>query len=198
LADKLYANVSHDNGETFAETVEVDPTLNPCNCCTTSSVYAADGKLAVLYREETNNDRDMYLVSWDQAHNQVSRTRVSVTPWKTDSCPMSYYTIARNGEGFTAVWPTKDQVFFARLDSKGETLSPAEIETPGRSGHRTGMLALSASNGATLVAWKNDNALGWQLYDAEGQPVGSAGSVASEGSGVAGITTDERGFLLFK
>jgi hypothetical protein len=36
LSDKLYANVSHDNGETFAPFVEVDPGYNPCNCCTTS------------------------------------------------------------------------------------------------------------------------------------------------------------------
>ena len=56
LADKLYANVSHDNGETFAPFAEIDSSFNPCNCCTTSAAYGADGRLAVLYREETGND----------------------------------------------------------------------------------------------------------------------------------------------
>jgi hypothetical protein len=52
LSGKLYANVSSDHGKTFAPAVEIDPTADPCDCCTTSAVYGADGKLAVLYREE--------------------------------------------------------------------------------------------------------------------------------------------------
>ncbi len=50
LSDKLYANVSHDNGRTFAPWLEINPAYDPCNCCTTSAVYGPDGKLAVLYR----------------------------------------------------------------------------------------------------------------------------------------------------
>jgi len=66
LSGKLYANVSHDDGKTFAAQVEINPAYDPCNCCTTSAVYNTGGKLAVLYREETNNERDMFLVLWDQ------------------------------------------------------------------------------------------------------------------------------------
>ena len=84
LSDRLYANVSHDNGETFGPNVEIDPAYNPCNCCTTSAAYGDDGRLAVLYREETNNDRDMYLVLWDQQRGRTSRARISQSPWKLD------------------------------------------------------------------------------------------------------------------
>jgi hypothetical protein len=62
LSGKLFYMVSHDNGETFTARRELDPTFNPCDCCTTSMAYGPDGKLALLYREETNNERDMYLV----------------------------------------------------------------------------------------------------------------------------------------
>src|SRR5204863_314514 len=87
LSDKLFAMRSRDNGETFTASAELDPAWNPCNCCTTSSAYGPDGKLALLYREETNNDRDMYLVLWDQSgETKPSRTRVSTTPWKIDGC----------------------------------------------------------------------------------------------------------------
>ncbi len=55
LSGKLYANVSRNGGKTFASAVEIDPSFDPCDCCTTSSVYGADGLLAVLYREETDN-----------------------------------------------------------------------------------------------------------------------------------------------
>lgn len=198
LSDKLYANVSHDNGRTFAPWLEINPAYDPCNCCTTSAVYGADGKLAVLYREETNNDRDMYLILWDQGQSQESRTRVSSTLWKIDSCPMTYYSISRSQDGFVAAWPNKGQIYFARLDSQGHLLPPGEIKTPGSAGHRTGVLALSGPGRSTLVAWKKDDHLGWQLYDANGQPSGSPGSMPSPGNGIAGVVDKNGRFLLFR
>jgi hypothetical protein len=198
LSDKLYANVSHDNGETFEPSAEINPRYNPCNCCTTSASYGEDGKLAVLYREETNDERDMYLVLWDQERGQMTRKRVSRTLWKIDACPMSYYTVTRERGGFVAVWPTKGEIYFARLDGKGDPSPPAEIKTPGRSGMRTGMLALSGPDGKTLVAWKKDGRIGWQLYDVEGQPTGSPGSAKGSGNGVAGVVGKDGRFVLFR
>jgi hypothetical protein len=198
LSGKLYANVSHDGGKTFGPKVEINPAYDPCNCCTTSAVFGADGKLAVLYREETNNERDMYLVLWDEGHKEVSRPRISTTSWKIDACPMTYYTVSRSGDGFTAVWPTKGDVYFARLDAKGNLLPPGEIKTPGRSGMRTGMVALDAPGGGTLVAWRQDDSVKWQLYDAKGQPSGSVGSAKSAGAGVAGVVDKGGHFILFR
>jgi hypothetical protein len=140
----------------------------------------------------------MYLVLWDQERGQASRTRISTTLWKIDACPMTYYAISRNSTGFAAVWPTREKVYFARLDAKGNLLPPGEIKTPGRGGMRTGLLALSASDGSTLVAWKKDDQMGWQLYDLLGQPVGSPGSARSSGSGVAGVVDKNGHFLLFR
>ena len=198
LSGKLYANVSNDDGKTFAPAVEIDPTYDPCDCCTTSAEYAADGKLAVLYREETKDERDMYMVLWDQTQGKVSRTRVSTTLWKIKACPMSYYTLSRTQSGLVAVWPTEQQIYFARLDHRGTLLPPVEIGTPGKAGHRTGMLALSAPDGSTLVAWTKDHQLGWQFYDAKGQASESAGSATSSGDGVAGVVTKDDHFILFR
>jgi len=198
LSDKLYANVSHDNGESFAPFVELDTRFNPCNCCTTSAAYGEDGRLAVLYREETNNERDMYLVLWDQDRGEMSRKRVSSTLWNVDACPMSYYTISRERDGFLAVWPTRGEIYFARLDAKGGPSYPAEIKTSGTSGMRTGMLALSAPDGNTLVAWKKDDQIGWQLYGVGGRPVGKPGSAKSSGNGVAGVVNKDGCFILFR
>jgi hypothetical protein len=198
LSDRLYANVSHDNGETFLPFVELNTRYNPCNCCTTSAVYGADGRLAVLYREETDNERDMYLVLWDQGRGQMDRSRISRTLWRVDACPMTYYTIARDRSGFVAVWPTSGQIYFARLDGRGEPWQPGEIKTPGRSGMRTGMLALSAPDGKTLVAWKNGEQVGWQLYTGRGEPLGQPGSAPSFGNGVAGVVGKDGRFTLFR
>jgi hypothetical protein len=198
LSGKLYANVSRDNGKTFSPNAEIDRAWNPCDCCTTSADYGADGKLAVLYREETNNERDMFLVLWDQERNQTSRTRISSTLWKIDGCPMTYYSVARRQDGFVAIWPTKGQVYFTRLDGTGTPQSPAEIKTPGTTGMRTGMVALSSTDGSTLVAWKKDNQLGWQLYDQRGRPSGTPDSTKSAGNGVAGVRAKSGDLVLFR
>ena len=198
LSGKLYANVSHDNGETFAPAVELDPTYNPCDCCTTSCTYGSDGRLALLYREETRNERDMHLVLWDQEQGRMTRKRVGSTPWMIDGCPMTYFTVTPDRDGFVTAWPTKGRIYFARLDDRGASSKPAEIMTPGKSGMRTGILALAAADGSTLVAWSKDSQVGWQLYDAKGVPVGSPGSVESRGNGVAGALGKDGRFILFR
>jgi len=198
LSGKLFTMVSHDNGETFGKYGEPNPAWNPCDCCTTAAVYGTDGNLALLYREETDNERDMFVVLSDQrGKSKPLRAPVSDTLWKLNGCPMTYFTITRTDTGYVAAWPTKGQVYFARLDKAGAALPPGEIKTPGTSGMRNGLVALSASDGATLVAWKNKDVLGWQLYDAKGQPQGEPGSAKSAGSGAAGVVLPDGKFLVF-
>jgi len=79
----------------------------------------------------------------------------------------------------------------------GAVQPPGAIKTPGTSGMRTGVLALSANDGATLVAWKDKDVLGWQLYDTKGQPQGNPGSAKSPGNGVAGGALPSGKFVLF-
>jgi hypothetical protein len=197
LSGKLFAMTSRDGGETFTASKELNPAWNPCDCCTTASTYGRDGKLALLYREETGNDRDIYLALWDQSRDaQPLRTRISSTPWKIEGCPMTYFTITPTATGYVAAWPTKGQVYFARLDKGGTVLPPGEIRTPGTNGMRMGLLTLSAADGVTLVAWKNKDVLGWQLYDPKGQPQGNPGSAASPGNGAAGVVLADGRFIL--
>ena len=198
LSGKLFAMVSRDNGENFGASAEMNPAWNPCDCCTTSAAYGKDGKLAVLYREETNNDRDMYMVLWDQKRGaKPRRHRISTAGWKINGCPMTYFTIMPTDTGYVATWPTKGQIYFARLNKSGAVLPPGAIKTPGINGMRTGVLALSAADGVTLVSWKHKDILGWQLYDAKGEPAGKPGSTASPGNGAAGVALRDGHFVLF-
>lgn len=198
LADRLYANVSEDGGKTFAGTVEIDPTSDPCNCCTTSCTYGADGRLAVLYREETDNARDMHLILWNQESGNVARTQISRKTWKIDACPMTYYSIVPNRDGYLAVWPTKGQIFFTKMDSDGVPRSASDIPTNGKAGMRTGVTSLVARDGSVIVAWKIDGQLGWQEFDSGDRPKGRPGSAASPGTGVAGVVTTGGTVLLFQ
>jgi hypothetical protein len=197
LAGKLYANLSHDGGRTFTANAEINPAYDPCDCCTTQAVYGADGDLAVLYREETDNQRDMYLVLVAKDGSQ-SRTRVSSTLWNINGCPMTYFALSATKEGYIAAWPTKGEIYFAHLDRKGKVLPPGEIKTAGRSGMRSGVVALSASDGTTLIAWRHQEEIGWQIYDLEGRPRGAPGSIKSAGKGAAGIVDEHGRFILFR
>jgi hypothetical protein len=198
LSGKLYAMTSRDSGETFTASAEINPAWNPCDCCTTAATYGADGRLALLYREETDNQRDLFVVVWDQRDgSEPLRQRISRTPWKIETCPMTYYTISRAGTGYVAAWPTKGQVYFARLNPDGTPSLTGEVKTPGTTGMRAGLLALGASDGATLIAWKNKDVLGWQLYDSNNQPQGAPGSAASPGNGAAAVVLGDGRFLVF-
>ena len=198
MADKLFANISQDGGETFGSTIEIDSAVNPCNCCTTSSVIAADGRVAILYREETNNERDMYVAMWDYEKNRATKTRISATPWKIDSCPMTYYSIARSEDGLVAAWPTKGEIYFARLNDDGTSRTPKEVKTPGACGMRTGVLTLPTTEGRTLVAWNKDDHVGWQLYDDRGRPSGQPGAARSTGKGVAAVLAKNGDVVVFR
>lgn len=198
LSGKLFVMESRDGGESFAPIVELDDSSNPCDCCTTSTAYGPDGRVAVLYREETNDERDMHLILWDQARGaKASRTRISGVGWKIAACPMTYFTINRTDQGYVAAWPTKGEVYFARLSKDGAVLPPGEIRTPGSAGMRNGVLGLGASDGATLVAWKNKDTLGWQLYDSHGRSEGEPGTAESQGHGAAGVVLRDGRFLVF-
>ena len=138
--------VSSERMDGDIASAEINPAWDPCNCCTTSAAYGKDGKLALLYREETNNERDIYMVLWDQSgRTKPSRARISSTPWKIEGCPMTYFTITPTDTGYVAAWPTKGQVYFARLDKDGAVLPPGEIKTPGTSGMRTARMYCAGS-----------------------------------------------------
>jgi len=169
LAEKLFANFLRGGGKTFAPNTEINGTYLPCECCTTSAAYGANGDLAVLYRERTNNQRDMHVIII-HPDGSKARTRISSTLWKIGACPMTYFMISPAAKGYVAAWPTKGDVYFARLDAHGQVLPPGEIKTPGHSGMRSAVIALSAPGGESLVAWKHVDEVGWQIYDQQGRP----------------------------
>jgi len=197
LSDKLFANFSRDGGKTFSSNAEISEECDPCPCCTTSSVFGANGDLAVLYREEGGNNRDMYVLI-DHRDGRISRKRISSTLWNIDACPMSCFNISRAGDGYIAAWPTKGQVFFVKLDKDGNQLPPGEIATGGQAAMHEGILALAALDGETLISWAHASRLNWQLFNATGRPAGSEGSTIEDGKWAAGVVLADSRVVLFQ
>ncbi len=197
LAEKLYANFSRDGGKTFSPNAEISTDVDPCPCCTTSSVFGASGDLAVLYREEAGDNRDMWVII-DHRDGRITRKRISSTLWKIDACPMSCFTISRAGEGYVAAWPTKGRVFFVKLDRDGNQLPPGEVATSGSAIMHEDVLALGGPTGESLIAWKHGGMLNWQLFNAAGRPTGLGGSIEGAGKWAAGVGRADGHFVLFQ
>jgi hypothetical protein len=196
LKGKVFCALSRDGGKTFTPGAELNPSYNPCPCCTTAATYGNDGKLAVLYREQTNDERDIQMVLVAADGRQV-RQKASTTPFKVNSCPMSYYNVSPTKDGFAAAWPTKGEVYFSRFSADGKILPPGEIKTAGRSGMRTGIITLTNPSGETLVAWNGDNKLGWQVIDPTGA-AGRSGNSETRGKGIAAVMDKEGSFIVFQ
>ena len=79
-----------------------------------------------------------------------------------------------------------------------QLVSPGEIRVPGRTGMRTGLIALGAPDREALVAWKDKGQLNWQLYDHDGRPEGGRGSAPSAGKATAGLVDNGGRFVLFR
>jgi hypothetical protein len=110
---------------------------------------------------------------------------------------MTYFNVVRSSNGFVAVWPTKSNIYFARMNEHGGLQPPIEIKTPGTTGMRTGMLALNDTEGNTLIVWKDLGKLMWQLYDRDGVASSETGSVDSSGNAIAGTADRQGNFVLF-
>jgi hypothetical protein len=197
LSGKLYANFSGDAGQTFSSNAEISAECDPCPCCTTSSVFAPNGDLGILYREEADNNRDMYILI-KHRDGRLTRRRISSTGWKIGACPMSCFSITIAPKGYIAAWPTKGQVYFARLDEEGNPMPPVEVATSGRAIMHEGVLGLSTRDGQVLVAWNHDGRLNWRRYDSSAAPIGPIGSIATSGKAAAGVTLGDSRFLLFQ
>ena len=142
------------------------PPTSSANAAQTRAALGANGDLAILYREKTDNRRDMYLVliKKDGSH---TRTRVSQIPWEINACPMTYWDFRPAGDGYIAVWPTRGTLYFNRISADGKPVSAVEIKTDGRTAMRSQPLALTNEKGEVLIAWREQKSLQWQVYDAQ-------------------------------
>jgi hypothetical protein len=193
MAERVYASVSHNGGDSFS--APQDLKTDPCECCGSRAAYADDDSLAVLYRDKANNDRDTYLAILRPGARQFTHTKVSQTVWYIESCPMTGSFLSTTPGGLVAGWETKGQIYFARLNRRGQLLSAGEIHAAERGRYP---VVLTAPDGITLVAWKNDTTLQWQLFDANDQRQGQGGTATSNtGDRPAGVVTKDGTFLLF-
>ena len=172
---------SGDSGKTFAaETPAWTEPTGACGCCGMAMFAARDGSLFALYRSATEDvHRDIYFLA--SKDHGASFQGSLVQRWEINACPMSSMSFTESAGTTYAAWETGGQVYYGRVAGSaiGRIMS-APGEGKGRKHPR-----LAANNrGEVLMAWtegtgwQRGGSVAWQIFDAQGKPVGEKGTSA--------------------
>ena len=198
----VFLTVSRDGGASFEPARRVSPEAEgACACCGLAAATDAAGAVHVSYRGAGDNVRrgQRLLTSTDRGRTFSDRL---VHPWELGACPVSTTSLLAGPGGLTVAWETQGQVHFADADR------PDAVRTPpgeARFRRKNPVVAVDPA-GDTLLAWGDGpgfsfgGSLHWQVFDADGRPVGEPGGGAAtviEGSTVAAVVQDGRFLVVF-
>lgn len=110
---RIYSAVSRDHGATWASDVLVyaSPSGTVCECCHPSVAIDPDGRIAIMFRNSLDGNRDMYLARSDDGIRFTAAAKLGTGSWAVNACPMDGGSLALASDGFTATWRREDVVF---------------------------------------------------------------------------------------
>ena len=113
--NKIYGAKSVDGGKTWSKNILIyaSPDSTVCECCK-PSVVMQKNKVAVMFRNWLNGNRDLYLIQSNDAGNSFSEAeKLGTGSWKLNGCPMDGGNIAINNKGeVQTVWRRKSKIYF--------------------------------------------------------------------------------------
>ena len=111
---KVYASHSTDGGQTWSPNVPVykSPDGSVCECCHPSIVVGPDERPHVLFRNQLEGNRDMYVISGNANGDFTGATLHGDSHWPLNRCPMDGGMLAIDGAGRVATaWRREEEVF---------------------------------------------------------------------------------------
>ena len=129
----IYAAVSRDHGATWSpdRLVYTSPSGSVCECCHPSVAVADDGRVAIMFRNQVDGRRDMYVVESRDGAAFGEAVKQGRGTWVLEACPMDGGALAL-GPGVTdAVW-RREATLYATV-TRAASATDAEVELgPGR------------------------------------------------------------------
>jgi hypothetical protein len=180
---RVFAAVSRDGAATWAHDVDVyaSPSGSVCECCHPSAVVSADGRVGVMFRNQVEGRRDMYLAWSRDGRSFGPASKLGEGTWPLRACPMDGGGVAMAAADAITTWRREDGIFVAapsaperRIDEgrdpvvavNGRTVEVAWTAADGtvtfaRGDERTTIgpgrfPALLALGDRTLLAWEDD------------------------------------------
>ncbi len=135
---QIWAASSADGGRTWAEAKAYEsPSGKVCECCHPSIAADVRGRVAILFRNALDGNRDMHRIdSPDDGRTWGKTVKLGTGTWSLGSCPMQGGRIAAaSGGKENAVWVREEDVFLTGPGGGerriGKGLSPWLAEGPG-------------------------------------------------------------------
>lgn len=159
---ELWGAYSTDAGVTWSRNVLVykSPSGSICACCHPSAMFSSDGALEVMWRNEMNGNRDMFVIrSKDGGRTFGEAAKLGSGSWKLNACPMDGGGMAQGADGkIITVWRRETKIYTAS-DGGAETLL-----------HDGKNPALAVSKEGLFTAWTSPEGV-WAHVPGRAEPV---------------------------
>ncbi len=125
----IHGAASGNSGELWqpAARVAKSPAKEICTCCHPSLAFGS-GPPALMWRDDIDGARDMYLGRWQGKAGEVAPSKVEKLgkgTWILDRCPMDGGAIAFDAAGkLTTVWMRAERVYTSDRDGVEELVGP--------------------------------------------------------------------------
>ena len=149
---RIFAAISRDHGVTWAPDVLVyaSPAGSVCECCHPSVAIDRGGGIVIMFRNNVDGNRDMYVVRSAGDGTFASATKLGTGSWPLNACPMDGGGLAIGDNGLVAAWRREDGIFLTTgqvAERRLGTGRDAAVSTT--AGHHD--IAWSAPAGVTLL-----------------------------------------------
>jgi hypothetical protein len=145
---EIYAAVSNDEGASFGENrlVYHSPDGSVCQCCHPSIAFDAQGMLYVMFRNELDGARDMYITESKDGAKTFSKARkLGTGTWKIAACPMDGGALSIDADGrVTSMWRREHTVY------KSDALAANASEEKLGDGEQP---SIGSGTGGSYCAW---------------------------------------------
>ncbi|MCU1325414.1 MAG: BNR/Asp-box repeat protein [Bryobacterales bacterium] len=121
---RLYSAVSRDGGKSWSKNVlvQASPSGSICQCCHPSAAIGPDGRITVMFRNESAGARDMYIVASSDGGNSFGPAqKLGTGTWLLNACPMDGGGITLDPKGnLETVW-RREKTIYAAIPGQPET-----------------------------------------------------------------------------
>jgi hypothetical protein len=126
---RIYAARSTDHGATWsADTlVYTAPSGSVCECCHPSVAIGPDGRIAVMFRNQIDGRRDLYVVESRDGVTFGPAVKQGRGSWTLDACPMDGGALVAGVASTDAVW-RREATLYTTMTAIGATVSGVETE----------------------------------------------------------------------
>ena len=149
---RIYAAVSRDHGATWAADtlVYASPSGAVCECCHPSVAVTADGQVAIMFRNNLDGRRDMYLTRSRDGVSFAPPTKIGTGTWVLNACPMDGGGIDFDGRDVISAWRREDGVYLSTSGASEWRVAAGRDPVVRQSGNRRDV-AWSSTDGVFLM-----------------------------------------------